>query len=386
MTAKDFKARIIELEQELEDKEQQIIKFLDKIEELEDTILEFQNLISDENPKTADKKWKRVKYSMLEMELEDKEKQIRDLKDSMGFLRKEKIQLQLQLEKYTRKESNSTVIRIEEKKEPLEALVKDLQNKINKQQMTIAELEEQIRKVGIQNLKTQISELRQKLEAVASPDEISEIESLFKATPEQLRKKVIKTNKQIKILENKLEKFKKKSKKIETANGKSLNEESREIIEKLREESKNKDDKIKELTDKLSESGQDKDPNLTNHGIESAINPSLELTEELQRKLNKAKIKIKNLQKKLEDYEIWKTPLDENNQDEIIKELRNKLERINCQDQVIDELYKISKQIKQSPSEDPDFELRINELTNLIEELKIQNTQQRLEISKLRKK
>ena len=386
MTAKDFKARIIELEQELEDKEQQIIKFLDKIEELEDTILEFQNLISDENPKTADKKWKRVKYSMLEMELEDKEKQIRDLKDSMGFLRKEKIQLQLQLEKYTRKESNSTVIRIEEKKEPLEALVKDLQNKINKQQMTIAELEEQIRKVGIQNLKTQISELRQKLEAVASPDEISEIESLFKATPEQLRKKVIKTNKQIKILENKLEKFKKKSKKIETANGKSLNEESREIIEKLREESKNKDDKIKELTDKLSESGQDKDPNLTNHGIESAINPSLELTEELQRKLNKAKIKIKNLQKKLEDYEIWKTPLDENNQDEIIKELRTKLERINCQDQVIDELYKISKQIKQSPSEDPDFELRINELTNLIEELKIQNTQQRLEISKLRKK
>ena len=386
MTAKDFKARIIELEQELEDKEQQIIKFLDKIEELEDTILEFQNLISDENPKTADKKWKRVKYSMLEMELEDKEKQIRDLKDSMGFLRKEKIQLQLQLEKYTRKESNSTVIRIEEKKEPLEALVKDLQNKINKQQMTIAELEEQIRKVGIQNLKTQISELRQKLEAVASPDEISEIESLFKATPEQLRKKVIKTNKQIKILENKLEKFKKKSKKIETANGKSLNEESREIIEKLREESKNKDDKIKELTDKLSESGQDKDPNLTNHGKEFAINPSLELTEELQRKLNKAKIKIKNLQKKLEDYEIWKTPLDENNQDEIIKELRTKLERINCQDQVIDELYKISKQIKQSPSEDPDFELRINELTNLIEELKIQNTQQRLEISKLRKK
>ena len=386
MTAKDFKARIIELEQELEDKEQQIIKFLDKIEELEDTILEFQNLISDENPKTADKKWKRVKYSMLEMELEDKEKQIRDLKDSMGFLRKEKIQLQLQLEKYTRKESNSTVIRIEEKKEPLEALVKDLQNKINKQQMTIAELEEQIRKVGIQNLKTQISELRQKLEAVASPDEISEIESLFKATPEQLRKKVIKTNKQIKILENKLEKFKKKSKKIETANGKSLNEESREIIEKLREESKNKDDKIKELTDKLSESGQDKDPNLTNHGKEFAINPSLELTEELQRKLNKAKIKIKNLQKKLEDYEIWKTPLDENNQDEIIKELRTKLERINCQDQVIDELYKISKQIKQLPSEDPDFELRINELTNLIEELKIQNTQQRLEISKLRKK
>ncbi len=360
MTAKDLKDRIIELEKELEDKEQQIIKSLDKIEELEDNILEFQNLISDENSKSVDKKWKRVKYSMLEKELEDKEKQIRDLKDSMGFLRKEKIQLQLQLEKYTKKESNSTIIRIEEKKEPLEALVKDLQDKINKQQMIIFELEEQIRKAGIENLKTKISELSQKLEAVASHDEISEIESLFKATPEQLRKKLIKTNKQIKILENKLEKFKKKSKKIEIVNGKSFNEESRESIEKLREESKKKDDKIKELTNKFSELGQEKDPNLITHGTESAKNPSLELNEELQRKLNKAKIEIKNLQKKIE--------------------------RISSQDQLIDELYKISKQIKQPPSEDPDLELRLGELNNLIEELKTQNIQQRLDISKLRKK
>ena len=303
MTDKDLKNRIIELEKELEDKEQQIIKSLDKIEELEDNILEFQNLISDENSKSEDKKWKRVKYSMLEKELEDKEKQIRDLKDSMGFLRKEKIQLQLQLEKYTKKESNSTVIRIEEKREPLETLVKDLHNKIYKQQIIIAELEEQMRNSGIEDLKAQVFELSQKLEALASPDELSEIESLFKATPDQLRKNLIKTNKQIRILENKLEKLKKKSKKIELTKDKPFHEESKEIIEKLREELKNKDDKIKELTNKFSESGKGKEPILINNETKSPKNTTLDLTEELQRKLNIAKIEIKNLRKKLENYE-----------------------------------------------------------------------------------
>ena len=50
------------------------------------------------------------------------------------------------------------------------------------------------------------------------------------------------------------------------------------------------------------------------------------------------------------------------------------------------ELDKISNQITHTPSEDPHLALRIRELKNLIEDLKTQNIQQRLEISKLRKK
>ena len=49
--------------------------------------------------------------------------------------------------------------------------------------------------------------------------------------------------------------------------------------------------------------------------------------------------------------------------------LGNKLERNNNQDQVKDESYKISKQIKQASSENPNLELRIRDLNNLFQEL-----------------
>jgi hypothetical protein len=61
--------------------------------------------------------------------------------------------------------------------------------------------------------------------------------------------------------------------------------------------------------------------------------------------------------------------LNGNNQDEIGWNLGNKLERNNNQDQVKDESYKISKQIKQASSEDPNLELRIRDLNNLFQEL-----------------
>ena len=61
--------------------------------------------------------------------------------------------------------------------------------------------------------------------------------------------------------------------------------------------------------------------------------------------------------------------LNGNNQDEIGWNLGNKLERNNNQDQVKDESYKISKQIKHASSEDPNLELRIRDLNNLFQEL-----------------
>lgn len=212
MTEDNQKAKIKESKNELEVREQEVIKYLDKIEELEETVIKLESLISDENSKASKKKWKKAKDSILEMELEEKEKIIRNLKDRMGFLRKEKIQLQLKLEQYTKEEeSNSTVIRIEEKKEPFDTLVKELQDKINKLQIIIAELQEKIKKEEIEKLK--------------------------------------------------------------------------DIINKLNAELKSKDDKIEELSNKI-------------------LGLGTTLTEELQRKLNKAKLKIIDLQKQLEDYKI----------------------------------------------------------------------------------
>ena len=312
MTEENLEAKIKELEYKLETREQEVLKYLDKIEELEETVLNLETLISDENAKASKKKWKKAKDSILEIELEEKEKSIRNLKDRMGFLRKEKIQLQRNLERYTKEENNTTLIRIEEKKEPFETLVKELQDKINKQQIIIAELQEKIKNEEIEKM--------------------------------------------------------------------------REIIQKLNSDITNKNMKIEELSNKNLGLGTNQEllnGNLKKGAPKSSANS---LTEELQRKLNKAKLEIKDLQKKLEDYKIWKAPTTENSQDEIIRELRNKLERISTQDHAISALDKISNQITPPSSEDPHLALRIKELKNLIEDLKTQNIQLRLEISKLRKK
>jgi len=174
MTEDNQKAKIKESENELEFREQEVIKYLDKIEELEETIIKLESLISDENSKASKKKWKKAKDSILEMELEEKEKIIRNLKDRMGFLRKEKIQLQLKLEQYTKEEeSNSTVIRIEEKKEPFDTLVKELQDKINKLQIIIAELQEKIKKEEIEKLRDIINKLNAELKS--KDDKIEEL-------------------------------------------------------------------------------------------------------------------------------------------------------------------------------------------------------------------
>ncbi len=312
MTEENLTAKIKELERQLETKEQEILNYLDKIEELEETVLKLETLISDENAKSSKKKWKKAKDSILETELEEKEKTIRNLKDRMGFLRKEKIQIQRKLERFIKEENNTTLIRIEEKKEPFETLVKELQDKINKQQIIIAELQEKIK--------------------------IEEIERM------------------------------------------------KETINKLNAEIRNKNIKIKELSNKNLGLGINQ--KLINGKLEQGAPKSSvnSLTEELQRKLNKAKKEIKDLQKQLEDYKIWKAAPAENSQDEIIRELRNKLERISAQDHAISELDKISNQITHTSSEDPHLALMIKELKNLIEDLKTQNIQQRLETSKLRKK
>ena len=120
MTEDTLKTKIDELELQLESKDKEIIGYLKKIEHLEETIIRLEALIPDEIRKDSKVKGKIVGDSKLAIEMSDLEKQVRDLKDKMGFLRKEKIQLQRELEKYTKKDTNSTVIRIEEKKEPLE--------------------------------------------------------------------------------------------------------------------------------------------------------------------------------------------------------------------------------------------------------------------------
>lgn len=140
MTEEDLRAKIGKLEVETDQKEHEIIQYLEKIEQLEDTIMRLELLIPDE----SNKKRKKSKDSKSAILIEEKEKEIRDLKDKMGFLRKEKVQLQQKVEQFIKENPNSTVIRIEEEEQPLEILIKELQDKINKQNFVIRDLQSQV--------------------------------------------------------------------------------------------------------------------------------------------------------------------------------------------------------------------------------------------------
>ena len=143
MTEEDLRAKLGKLEVESDQKEHEIIQYLEKIEQLEDTIMRLELLIPDEEEK-SNKKRKKSKDSKSVILLEEKEKEIRELKDRMGFLRKEKVQLQQKVEQFIKENPNSTVIRIEEEQKPLEILIKELQDKINKQNFIIRDLQSQL--------------------------------------------------------------------------------------------------------------------------------------------------------------------------------------------------------------------------------------------------
>ena len=144
MSEKALKSKISKLESQLNAKNKEIDEYLLIIEELEEKIMKLDALMLVEGVVETEKQAKQRTDSKLAMDLVEKDKQIRELKNKMGFLRKEKIQLQRELEQYTKK--HSMVIRIEEKKEPLETLVKDLELKINKQQTLIRKLKEELKK------------------------------------------------------------------------------------------------------------------------------------------------------------------------------------------------------------------------------------------------
>ncbi|MFX1448945.1 MAG: hypothetical protein ACFFCG_12585 [Promethearchaeota archaeon] len=136
-----LKKRNNSLEEELNKMEREKYKHLEEIESLEDTILKLESLLpkGDENDKI--KKKGAIEFK-LALELEEKNKIIRDLKDRMGFLRKEKVQLQQELDKERFRDSDSTIIRTESlrTKTPLEVLVKELQDKVNKYKSIIEQL------------------------------------------------------------------------------------------------------------------------------------------------------------------------------------------------------------------------------------------------------
>ena len=117
-----LKERLKSLKIELENKEKENFSLLDKIERLEDSIIKYEKIIEDSKSDADENIKAKAVESKLKIEIEDRDRQIRELKDKMGFLRKDKIGLQRELENL-KKQQTSSVIKIEEKPPHLESLV-----------------------------------------------------------------------------------------------------------------------------------------------------------------------------------------------------------------------------------------------------------------------
>lgn len=224
-----LKKRINSLETDLNKKEHEIYKHLETIENLEDTIMKLESLIPEEGENKKSKKQKAL-YSKLDLELEERDKTIRNLKDRMGFLRKEKVQLQQELDKERIESSDSTVIRTESlrSKPPIEVLVKDLQEKVNKYKSLIKQLRRESIDVSEFDSKLKIKEeaIERKMaySLQAQVDEQTEIIDSKNKELEFLKKEVEKMRTNFEVLQVQI---KIKDKKIEDLNNQSKRKESK---------------------------------------------------------------------------------------------------------------------------------------------------------------
>ncbi|MBN1215385.1 MAG: hypothetical protein JXA99_08065 [Candidatus Lokiarchaeota archaeon] len=413
------KIQISKLENELREKEEEINNHLDRIEYLENNILQLEALIKEaESEGKIDSE--KFQNTQLKIGLEEKEKEIRVLKNNLGFLRKENMSLKKEIETIQKGETHTySVMQKDVDNEPLHALIKELQTKINKQQTEISSLKNSTSSNKIQNLdfeKTlkeknkiidnlniEIKNLKNKPHNIPIPSQSKKkvTSSFSNDLTEMLQDKLNKTRRQVEILENKLKDFEKqKNNNNSDLSGRDniiseLNAKNSQLQNKLEQ----KEDSIKTLKKTISdlEEAQSKIANDLGTGIISS------LTDELQRQLNKSKYHIRALETKLEKYqnssklendlENLKTKLE--TQDLILKEKEKTIDMIKIEaTKSKEEIKKLKnyidavpeqKKVEEPPKLSSDMDLRFKELKIMIKDLEKLNAEQRLEIMQLRK-
>ncbi len=434
-----LKKKINDLESELIERDEQINTYLDKIETLEVEIMNYEEMFDEKAPKS---KIKKAKEEKLNLELDAKDREIRELKDRMGFLRMEKIELQKKLDLEIKKSSTTSVISVEELREkekaPLNLLLHELQDKINKQESLIRRLkskdigsdefnEKLIEKdKNIEMLTDQIADLKENLEKKPIQMEVEPKETsrdISKSLLEELQSSLNKLKRQNEELKKKLDKYEKKDKKKkepkEDKNVRELKDKISQLsgeleyknkeIEKLNTsaihlESLSGPDSLKkvveELTSKLNKSKTQitnlKQQLTTNQNIPTDTLPQgdvggklkiqREMASFLQQQLDESKHAIKTKEEEIatiknEAIRIKRKYEELNNQlklkDQKTNELKADLDSLRFQTQTT--------QTQATQTVSPESNLRLKELQSLVDDLNKQNIQQRLEISQLRK-
>ncbi|MHA1460553.1 MAG: hypothetical protein ACTSO8_03645 [Promethearchaeota archaeon] len=420
MTEEDnLEKKISDLELELKKNEDLITTYLNKIEGFEEEIMNYEEIF-DEN--ASKKKLKKALEEKLNLELNGKDQEIRELKDRMGFLRMEKIDIQKKLDLEIKKASSTSVIDVdkirEKEKSPLNSLLQELQDKINKQESIIRRLKskdigsDEFNKImrgkdeKIEALTDQISDLKENLEKRPIQKKISPKKTsgdISKNLLEDLQNNLNKVKRQNDNLKKKLDKYEKKDKKKKDQKEDGGVQELKDQISQLTGELEYKNKEIEKF-------------NTSSIHLESLSGPDSlkKIVEELTNKLNKSKTQITTLQQQLKANQNINTDtlpqgdvegklkiqremasflqqqLAESKhaiktKEEEIATIKNEAIRIKRKYEELDNI-QIQTQNTTNQTISPEFKLRLNELESLVDDLNKQNIQQRLEISQLRKK
>jgi len=386
----DPQNRIAELEKEIHE-------LYDDLENLQDEIMKKDAIILELSESGGSKKvTSKALKKHVAIEVEEKDKEIRDLKNKMGFLRKEKMDLERELKKYTEKRT-STVIPIEEKKTPLKSLVDELQTNLKKLRIENNNLKKQMDsgispeiEKSLEQKDDEIKMLKKKISDLTNKSGSQGLSSLNKKSPKissdltsELQNKLNRAKIQIETLKKQMQQ---KSKGKDKEEIERLNHEVEDLKYQLA---------MKEKSEKLSSP--------------TSSGPFNGLSTELQEKLNTARMQIKNLQDQLKKYEgavrsqmntgvSLKSPKMEDTFSKLKEENTLLNKKIKEQEHILsvkeERIISLSEKLKIPPlngnlkkiDENTPIALRVRELSTLIEDLKKQNVQQRIEISQLRRK
>lgn len=402
MTEEDkLRKKINDLQSELNKKDNEINIYLDKIDGFEEEVMRYEEMFDENAPK---KKIKKAKEEKLNIELDAKDREIRELKNRMGFLRKEKMQLQKKHDNFVRT-TNSSVISVEELREkekpPLNILLHELQDKLNKQESLIRRLKskdlgseeynEKIREKDekIELLTDKITDLTEKIENSSSQIETNYVDNnITKNLLEDLQKNLNKAKRQNEELKKVITKYEKKDK---GKKGKAEPEPEpialKEVVEELKSKLSKSKIQIANLQEQIKEGQNQETPPISlPHGdIEGKLKIQREMASFLQKQLAESKNALKTKEEEIttiknEAIRIKKKYSDLDNQLKLKDQKSNEIEA---------ELDSLRIQILSLPNTtqtiNPDVNLRFKELESLVDDLSKLNIQQRLEISQLRK-
>jgi len=436
MSEEALKNKIRELELGLENKEQEIEELEEKIEPLENKIMELESFIPEEGKTKKSKKIQALEAKHAYY-LEEKDKEIREMKNNMGLLRKDKTQLQQEIENF--RISQQAVIRVEDlrEKSPLNSLVAELQDKLNNQNSLIRQLNTKVKHSEkfsellkekeniIKAYRSEINALNHKLSELSTTSEHEKSgTSVAKTLIEDLQTQLNKSKNQILTLKQKVSKYEKKSKKSEKKEVQSKinkletqNTELNELLTEKDSEIINLKNEISSVSKRINSTNLDQPDNSSSEMIKT-------LKEDLQNQLNKSKLQVKSLQEHISKLKTGESSRNNESNKEIegklkmqremaiflqkqleakegeietikneavqIKKRYRQLEnQVNSKDQKFNDLQrqveKISTQTSSATPEDPHLALRLRELKGINQDLQSKNRDLKYEIIQLRK-